>query len=149
MANQLNSLYDKYFKEEADGSLIFNGERLIVRIPPYFYESGVTRVNQTVVETMGIFEGLIFDDPDEDDLTKYSHKFTYISGNKNDDILLKNVNLIETRRTYIKDCTELIQFIYYNLSDIMNGAEHVIEECDFAPKFNNKSSKKKSRRNRR
>ena len=76
-------------------------------------------------------------------------KFTYIIGNKKDDILLKNVNLIETRRTYIKDCTELIQFIYYNLSDIMNGAEHVIEECDFVPKFNNKSSKKKSRRNRR
>ena len=76
-------------------------------------------------------------------------KFTYIIGNKNDDILLKNVNLIETRRTYIKDCTELIQFIYYNLSDIMNGAEHIIEECDFVPKINNKYSKKKSRRNRR
>ena len=76
MANELNSLYDKYFKEEADGSLIFNGERLIVRIPPYFYESGVTRVNQTIVETLGIFEGLIFDDSDEDDLTKFSHKFT-------------------------------------------------------------------------
>ena len=76
-------------------------------------------------------------------------KFTYIIGNKNDDILLKNVNLIETRRTYIKDCTELIQFIYYNLSDIMNGAEHIIKECDFVPKINNKYSKKKSRRNRR
>ena len=76
MANELNSLYDKYFKEESDGSLTFNGERLIVRIPPYFYESGVTKVNQTIVETMGIFEGLIFDDSEEDDLTKYSHKFT-------------------------------------------------------------------------
>ena len=72
-------------------------------------------------------------------------KFTYIIGNKNDDILLKNVNLIETRRTYIKDCTELIQFIYYNLSDIMNGAEHIIEECDFVPKIINKSSKKKEK----
>lgn len=75
-------------------------------------------------------------------------KFTYIIGNKNDDILLKNVNLIETRRTYIKDCTELIQFIHYNLSDVKKGAEHIIEECDFVPQIN-KSSKKKSRRNRR
>ena len=50
-------------------------------------------------------------------------KFTYIIGNKNDDILLKNVNLIETRRTYIKDCTELISFIHYNLSDVKKGAE--------------------------
>lgn len=75
-------------------------------------------------------------------------KFTYIIGNKNDDILLKNVNLIETRRTYIKDCTELISFIHYNLSDVKKGAEHIIEECDFVPQIN-KSSKKKSRRNRR
>jgi len=75
-------------------------------------------------------------------------KFTYIIGNKNDDILLKNVNLIETRRTYIKDCTELIQFIHYNLSDVKKGAERIIEECDFVPQIN-KSSKKKSRRNRR
>lgn len=75
-------------------------------------------------------------------------KFTYIIGNKNDDILLKNVNLIETRRTYIKDCVELIQFIHYNLSDVKKGAEHIIEECDFVPQIN-KSSKKKTRRNRR
>lgn len=75
-------------------------------------------------------------------------KFTYIIGNKNDDILLKDVNLIETRRTYIKDCTELIQFIHYNLSDIKKGAEHIIEECDIASQLSNKSSKKKSRRNR-
>ena len=75
-------------------------------------------------------------------------KFTYIIGNKNDDILLKNVNLIETRHTYIKDCTELISFIHYNLSDVKKGAEHIIEECDFVPQIN-KSSKKKSRRNRR
>ena len=77
-------------------------------------------------------------------------KFTYIIGNKKDDILLKNVNLAETRRTYINDCTELIQFIYYNLSDVKKGAEHIIEACDFVPQFfGNKSSKKKSRRNRR
>ena len=76
-------------------------------------------------------------------------KFTYIIGNKNDDILMKNVNLIETRRTYIKDCTELIQFIYYNLSDVKKDVDHIIEECDFVPKIINKSSKKKSRKNRR
>ena len=76
MADTLNTLYDKYFEQQPNGSLIFKGERLIVRIPPYFYESGVTKVNQTTVETMGIFEGLIFDDPDEEDLTKYNHKFT-------------------------------------------------------------------------
>lgn len=76
MSDKFNELYDKYFVEEANNSLIFTGERLIIRIPPYFYESGVTTVNQTTVETMAIFEGLIFDDPDETDLTKYSHKFT-------------------------------------------------------------------------
>lgn len=76
MVEDFNNLYDKYFIENPDGALIFNGERLVIRIPPYFYESGVTKVNQTTVETMGIFEGLIFDDNDEEDLTKFSHKFT-------------------------------------------------------------------------
>ena len=76
MVDELNNLYDKYFEQQPNGSLIFKGERLIVRIPPYFYESGVTNVNQTIIETMGIFEGLIFDDSDEEDLTKYNHKFT-------------------------------------------------------------------------
>lgn len=76
-------------------------------------------------------------------------KFTYIIGNKKDDILLKDVNLIETRRTYITDCTELIQFIYCNLSDVKNNVDQIIEECDFIPQTNGKSSKKRSRRNRR
>jgi len=76
MADDLKSLYNKYFTQQPDGALIFNGGRLVIQIPSYFYSNGVTNVNQTTVETLGIFEGLIFDDPDEDDMTKYSHKFT-------------------------------------------------------------------------
>ena len=76
-------------------------------------------------------------------------KFTYIIGNKKDDILLKDVNLIETRRTYITDCTELIQFIHCNLTDVKNNVDQIIEECNFIPQINGKSSKKRSRRNRR
>lgn len=141
---------------------------LIISMNGFLYEAGYNGETQNIMfstvmsnficqHELGYRQKLITEGEDQNvsgdglyDLAEnlLKDKFTYIIGNKNDDILLKNVNLIETRRTYIKDCTELISFIHYNLSDVKKGAEHIIEECDFVPQIN-KSSKKKSRRNRR
>lgn len=141
---------------------------LIISMNGFLYEAGYNGETQNIMfstvmsnficqHELGYRQKLITEGEDQNvsgdglyDLAEnlLKDKFTYIIGNKNDDILLKNVNLIETRRTYIKDCTELIQFIHYNLSDVKKGVEHIIEECDFVPQIN-KSSKKKSRRNRR
>ena len=70
-----NSLFNTYFEEQSDESVRFKGNKLIIIIPEEFIDRGVTTINQTTIITLGIFEGFIFDDMDEDDITKYNHKF--------------------------------------------------------------------------
>ena len=55
------ALYRKYFKRMPDDSIHFLGEKLIIQIPEGFVERGITKIIQTTVNTIGIFEGYISD----------------------------------------------------------------------------------------
>ena len=69
------ALYRKYFKRMPDDSIHFLGEKLIIQIPEGFVERGITKIIQTTVNTIGIFEGYISDNVDEEDVSKFEHKF--------------------------------------------------------------------------
>ena len=64
------ALYRKYFKRMPDDSIHFLGEKLIIQIPEGFVERGITKIIQTTVNTIGIFEGYISDNVDEEDVSK-------------------------------------------------------------------------------
>lgn len=53
-------------------------------------------------------------------------KYTYIVGSEKDDILLKNVDLIETRREYITNCTELVKFINSQLVEVTENVDEIL-----------------------
>lgn len=69
------SLFNKYFKIGENKEVIFTGNKLVIQIPEQFLDDGITQINQTTITTLGIFEGLIFENPEEEDLTKYDHRF--------------------------------------------------------------------------
>jgi hypothetical protein len=76
MAIDSKSMFKQFFKRENE-EVVFIGNKLIIQIPEKFIEDGITQINQTTITTLGIFEGLIFDDINEEDITKYNHKFVY------------------------------------------------------------------------
>ena len=73
---EIKGILSSYLKQLEDNSIIFTGNKLVIHIPEKFVENGITVINQTTIMTLGIFEAYIFDDIDEDDITKASHKFT-------------------------------------------------------------------------
>lgn len=68
-------LFNKFFKITDTGEVIFTGNKLVIQIPEQFLNDGITEITQITVKTLGIFEGLIFDDTEEEDLTKFNHRF--------------------------------------------------------------------------
>lgn len=76
MALDSKNLFKEYFKL-VDEEVIFIGNKLVIQIPEKFITDGITQIDQTNITTLGIFEGLIFDDIEEEDITKYKHKFCY------------------------------------------------------------------------
>lgn len=72
-----NKLFNKYFRSEKDESITFLGSKLIIMIPEHFIKDKITNVSNNIVETIGIFEGYIFDDDEEEDLNKANHKYTF------------------------------------------------------------------------
>lgn len=75
-------------------------------------------------------------------------KFTYIIGNVDDDILLKDVDLSETRRGYITNCNEMINFIVSSLNEVETKIDDIIAACDFVPTIV-KKGKKRSKKSRK
>jgi hypothetical protein len=70
------SFLNKYFVKTEDDALIFKGTKMIIQISEDSVEKNVTVINQTAVSTLGIFEAYIFDDIEENDISKAIHKFT-------------------------------------------------------------------------
>lgn len=70
-------LFNKYFKKSDNGEVFFTGNKLVIQVPEQFLDNGITEINQTTITTLGIFEGLIFDDVEEEDLTKFTHRFIF------------------------------------------------------------------------
>jgi len=122
MAIDSKEMMKKYFKIE-NGEVIFTGSKLIIQIPEKFIEDDITQINQTTVTTLGIFEGLIFDDVDEDDLTKYNHNFVF----KLPAIIYMNPSHIETSIVTSEDLeTEtLVKEKYYNFI-FLNGDTFIV-----------------------
>lgn len=67
-------IFDKYFKKNDNKSITFLGTKLIVIIPDKYFNK-IASITNTTVTTLGIFEGYIFDDIDEEDFSKATNKF--------------------------------------------------------------------------
>lgn len=70
-----NSLFNKYFKLEKDNSITFLGEKLKIIIPEKYVEKDIAHINNNFVESIGIFEGYIFDDMSKEDINEADHSF--------------------------------------------------------------------------
>lgn len=92
------ALYRKYFKRMPDDSVHFFGEKMIIQIPEIFIERGITKIVQTNVNTIGIFEGYIFDNSDEEDISKADHKF-----------VLKLPSTIYLQPSHIEKTTKMVE----------------------------------------
>jgi hypothetical protein len=69
-------LFDIFFKNMPDDSVTFIGTKLIIQIPESFFKDNISKMIRSDVSTLGIFDGYIFDDVDEDDTKKAAHHFT-------------------------------------------------------------------------
>ena len=157
----LCGLIDDYYK--------FMVGELITSIDGFLYESGHNGETQNIMfstimsnficqHELGFRQKLIIDGEDKNTSGEglynlaenvLKDKFVYIIGNKKDDILLKNVDLIEVRRTYINDCKEMIDLITHDLIDIRDNFESIKQSCiDIINKPTN-TSKKKNKKHRR
>lgn len=76
-------------------------------------------------------------------------KFVYIIGNKKDDILLKDADLVEVRRAYINDCKEMIDLITHDLIEVRDNFESIKQNCLDTLKKPTNVSKKKNKKHRR
>jgi hypothetical protein len=79
---QNENLVKKYFKIEPNGGVTFIGSKLVVIIPDKYFRRGVAKIVNTNIITMGIFEGYIFDDVNEEDLAKAEHKYVLKAPNE-------------------------------------------------------------------
>ena len=73
---EFKGILKDYLIEMKDKSVVFKGEKMAIELPEEFIERGITTINQTTVNTLGIFECYIFDDIEEYDISKAIHKFT-------------------------------------------------------------------------
>ena len=53
-----------------DDSVTFIGTKLIIQIPESFFKDNISKMIRSDVSTLGIFDGYIFDDVDEDDIKR-------------------------------------------------------------------------------
>lgn len=68
--------YKKYFRLEEDKSITFIGEKLIIQVPQFLIDQGVVEIVGTDVISLGIFDGYIFDDIEENDINKAIARYT-------------------------------------------------------------------------
>lgn len=99
MSENLKDLYKQFFRIEPDNSITFIGNKLIVQIPQSFIDQNITQIINTSVSTFGIFEAYIFDDFNENDITKANHKFT----SKIPSVLFMKPSHLEDSFVYVED----------------------------------------------
>ena len=76
MAEISKDEYKKYFRVESDKSITFIGEKLIIQVPQFLIDQGVVQIVGTNVVSLGLFDGYIFDDIEETDITKAIARYT-------------------------------------------------------------------------
>lgn len=76
MAEFSKDEYKKYFRVEANKSITFIGEKLVIQVPQFLIDQGVVEIVGTNVVSLGIFDGYIFDDIEENDVTKAIARYT-------------------------------------------------------------------------
>ena len=135
--NETKTLYNNYFKVESDKSVKFLGTKLIIQIPEEFIKRGITEINQTEINTLGIFEGYIFDNVDDDDISKPAHKFVL----KFPAIINMIPSHIEKTSRQIEDVARdtLVKVNYYNFiffkGDTYIKSTSVVQKFDTVDKF--------------
>ena len=70
MAEFSKDEYKKYFRVEEDKSITFIGEKLVIQVPQFLLDQRVVEIVGTTVIALGLFDGYIFDDVEETDITK-------------------------------------------------------------------------------
>lgn len=107
-------LYKKYFREEENHSITFLGNKLVVLFPKVYIKKKIAEITNKTINILGIFEGYIFDDIDEEDLNKADHKF----GLKCPAFITLNPPTMEEMKTTIEDpiSGEMYRETYYKLT---------------------------------
>ncbi len=77
MADKLDSeMYKKYFREENDHSITFLGTKMVVVFPKEYVKQNIATILNKSINILGIFDGYIFDDINNDDINKADHIFS-------------------------------------------------------------------------
>lgn len=132
-----DKLYSKYFENLPDKSVLFKGQKLIVQIPFDWIDKEVTTINQTTVETLGFFEGYIFDDISKNDITEAVCKFTMkLPCN----VVLTPSHIVESFMTLENVEKETIEKVkIYNLvfmqDDIFMVSTSLVQKLSISDKF--------------
>ena len=130
-------LFSKYFENLPNKSVLFKGQKLIVQIPFDWVDQGVTSINQTTVETLGFFEGYIFDDIDNNDIAQAVNKFTMkLPCN----VVLTPSHIVESFMTIENVETETLEKVkVYNLifmqDDVFMVSTSLVQKLNISDKF--------------
>lgn len=91
--------YKKYFRVEQNKSITFTGEKLIIQVPQLLLDQGVVEIVGTNVILLGLFDGYIFDNIEETDISKAIAKYT----SKVPSIMSLKPSHIEESFTYVEN----------------------------------------------
>lgn len=111
-------LFEQYFKVNTDKSVVFIGEKMIIKITEEFIRLNIAEIVRQTINTLGILEGYIFDDMNETDISKCNHKFVI----KIPSIIKLNPSHIEPSFVYEEDVESetLIKLKAYDMTFLKN-----------------------------
>ena len=135
--DDFNALFDKYFKPQPDTSITFVGSKLVIQIPETFIEKGISSINRTTVTTIGIFDGYIFDDYSNDNISDADHKFTLkIPSNifLTPSHIEKSTRIVEKVETETFEKENIYNLIFLE-GDTFMLSSNVVQECSTVDNF--------------
>ena len=135
--DDFNALFDKYFIPQPDTSITFVGSKLVIQIPETFIEKGISSINRTTVTTIGIFDGYIFDDYSNDNISDADHKFTLkIPSNifLTPSHIEKSTRIVERVETETFEKENIYNLIFLE-GDTFMLSSNVVQECSTVDNF--------------
>lgn len=130
-------LFNKYFKPQPDTSIVFTGSKMIIQIPESFLVKGISEINRTAVTTIGIFNGYIFDDLENEDLTKADHNFVMKLPTKvflNPSHIDKSTIFVEKVETETLEKENVYNLIFLE-GDTFMSTSNAVQECSTVDDF--------------
>jgi hypothetical protein len=130
-------IYDKYFEIMPNKNVLFKGQKMIIQIPMDWIDEGITNITQTTVETLGLFEGYIFDDINNSDITQCDHKFAMkLPCN----IIMKPSHITESSKIVENVEKEIMEKVkIFNLvflqDDVFMVSDSLVQDLNISDKF--------------